>query len=85
MFCGRTCDELYHFHLSSEAQCVSHHLPLVDCHSNKVTFIRQTQSVNLHLFNMVNSLYVCYLKQLSPRNVYMLLSQRLIQYTTHDF
>ncbi len=67
MFCGQTCDELYHFtffiarlgiplgsqpikfalarvpslrlyseidhiHPSSEAQCVSRHLPLVDCH-----------------------------------------------------
>ncbi len=47
MICGQTCDGLYHFtfylivlyseidqiHLSSEAQCVSHHLPQVDCHS----------------------------------------------------
>ncbi len=24
--------EIDHIHLSSEAQCVSHHLPLVDCH-----------------------------------------------------
>ncbi len=39
MICSQTCDELYHLyseidqiHLSSEAQCVSHHLPQVDCH-----------------------------------------------------
>ncbi len=46
MVCGQNCDGLYHFafylvnfgipfdqiHLSSEAQCVSHHLPPVDCH-----------------------------------------------------
>ena len=41
MICGQTCDGLYHFafyseidhiYLSIEAQCVSHHLPPVDCH-----------------------------------------------------
>ncbi len=30
---NRLYSEIDHIHLSSEAQCVSHHLPLVDCHS----------------------------------------------------
>ncbi len=29
----RLYSEIDHIHLSSEAQCVSHHLPLVDCHT----------------------------------------------------
>ncbi len=29
----RSYSEIDQIHLSSEAQCVSHHLPLVDCHS----------------------------------------------------
>ncbi len=28
----RLYSEIDHIHLSSEAQCVSHHLPQVDCH-----------------------------------------------------
>ncbi len=31
--------EIDHIHLSSEAQCVSHHLPPVDCHSCKMYYI----------------------------------------------
>ncbi len=50
MFAVKTCDGLYHFtffidrfgipseidhiHLSIEAQCVTHHLPPVDCHTH---------------------------------------------------
>ncbi len=34
----RLYSEIDHIHLSSEAQCVSHHLPLVDCHTNENTF-----------------------------------------------
>ncbi len=30
----RLYSEIYHIHLSSEAQCVRHHLPQVDCHIN---------------------------------------------------
>ncbi len=37
--------EIDHIHLSSEAQCVSHHLPLVDCHSQLIRdSSRQAQS-----------------------------------------
>ena len=54
IICGQTCDGLYHFafyliilglyseidhiHLSSESQCVSHHLPQVDCHTLHSSF-----------------------------------------------
>ncbi len=54
MICGQTCDGLYHFafslivlglyseidhiHLSSEAQCVSHLYPQVDCHTLHSSF-----------------------------------------------
>ncbi len=43
MVCGQTCEslivrlysEIDQIHLSSEAQCASHHLPPVDCHKYK--------------------------------------------------
>ena len=35
----RLYSEIDHIHLSSEAQCVSHHLPQVDCHSSKLLLI----------------------------------------------
>ncbi len=36
--------EIDHIHLSSEAQCVSHHLPQVDCHTHyKKIFNRMRQ------------------------------------------
>ena len=35
--------EIDHIHLSSEAQCVSHHLPQVDCHNTPVTLIHLGQ------------------------------------------
>ncbi len=56
MICGQTCDGLYHFvfylvnlyseidhiHLSSEAQCVSHLYPQVDCHTRStILFIME--------------------------------------------
>ncbi len=37
----RLYSEIDHIHLSSEAQCVSHHLPLVDCRT------QYTQKVNI--------------------------------------
>ncbi len=57
MICGQTCDgtpsdklvgcnpEIDHIHLSSEAQCVSHHLPQVDCHN-----IKAKRSVAMMIF-----------------------------------
>ncbi len=36
----RLYSEIDHIHLSSEAQCVSHHLPPVDCHRTKWLLIK---------------------------------------------
>ncbi len=66
MICGQTCDGLYHFafclvnfweidhiHLSSEAQCVSHLYPQVDCHNKQteptcpLEIISQTSDVEI--------------------------------------
>ncbi len=38
----RLYSEIEHLHLSSEAQCVSHHLTPVDCHMNALTWVWQT-------------------------------------------
>ena len=38
----RLYSEIYHLHLSIEAQCVSHHLPLGDCHKGYLSLLRAT-------------------------------------------
>ncbi len=73
MICGQTCDGLYHFtfcseidhiHLSSEAQCVSHLLPQVDCHRTVLTtsLISSTFLYLWHIF--------WHLRFLQPSDIY---------------
>ncbi len=47
----RLYSEIDHMHLSSEAQCVSHHLPQVDCHNHFEYFSKRCHAKH-GLFNV---------------------------------
>ncbi len=46
----RLYSEIDHIHLSSEAQCVSHHLPQVDCHNTKRDNYRHQLLIHVHTY-----------------------------------